>query len=479
MNKFYTQKNLIFLSGFICFFYIIVFKPIIADDGYGYMEIAKIIAGVNKSLIDTSDRQPFYSIILYIFYLFFNEPNLLKAIIVFQYILIFVNSILLFKLFRPIIKNDAITFFIPIAYLINLTTILFGYMVLSETVASFLFLLLIYLIVKLPDKIGSYWYFALVGIINSLLFLTRFSTFFTLFLTPLIFCFYFYFVQKKHKPTYSLLKVLVFLVPVSISLFTLSYNNFKRNNFFFLFPTTGTISHYYSILSTINDDNFVSLEYKPVLKLFLEKKDSIENISVKLDKGSLLNYFGRNKFQKLTLGWSIYANAENELFNYYNLQGKDRNRAILAKYLSGFYQQIADQNRKELLYYRVSSFLLCLRANRISMPDEFGKTNLNILPPWIVIGYKVFVIFFISCFYLFSIYFILKFIRFKNLNIYFEYLSIIVFILYFPLIGILTADVFNITRYKFLSEPLIIGLNFYYILIFRKHIDPKKVRTNL
>ena len=192
-----------------------------------------------------------------------------------------------------------------------------------------------------------------------------------------------------------------------------------------------------------------------------------------MDKSSLLNYIGKEKFQKLTQGWTIYASAEHELFDYYKLQGKDRNRAILAKHLSGFYKQIAEQNREELLSLRLSSFLLCLRANKITIPDEYGKANLNILPSWIVIGYKIFVIIFISCFYLFSIYFVLKFIRFKNLNIYFAYLSIMMFVLYFPLTGILTADVFNITRYKFLSEPLIIGLNFYYFETFRKQIVSK------
>lgn len=474
MNKILTQKNLFFLLAFICLCYGVFFKPIMMQDGSGYMEIAKIFAGIKNPSIDTSDRQPFYSIILSIFYRIFNGPFLLKAIIIFQYMLIFLNSILLFKIFQPLIKNTKILFLVPIFYLINLTTVFYGYMVLTETLASFLFILLVYLLVQLPNKLNSYWYYLFIGVVNALLFLTRFSTFFLLIMTPAIIIFYYIFLQKKVRPILFLSKVSIFLIPVAISLCSLSYYNLKRNNFFFLFPTTGTISHYYSILSTLDKRNVVSNEYRYVDSLLLQKKDSIENIKIKLKKGSLLNYIGKEKFQGFTLGWGIYANAEQELFNYYKLHGNNRNRAILAKHLSGFYKQIEKQNRKKLFSFRFNSFLLCLRANNITLTDEFAKTNLNKLPVIIIKGYKIFIILFIGCFYLFSLFFIIKFIRFKNINYHFRFICLMMFVLYFPLTGMLTADVYNITRYKFLSELLIIGLMFYYFGTIQEYLVSKK-----
>ncbi len=121
----------IFVSGALCLFYTLLFRPVTYEaqgDYPAYLDLAKQLYGLpGASDTDLSHRSPLYSLILGLFIIIFGEAHFLTILVVFQYILIFITSLLVYKIILQLTDNKTAAFIAGIAGVLNLTTVFFGY----------------------------------------------------------------------------------------------------------------------------------------------------------------------------------------------------------------------------------------------------------------------------------------------------------------------------------------------------------------
>ena len=163
-------------SCLLCVAYSILFTPVLFGDSSGYINSAKFVLGYGGS--DQGNRSPLYFIILAGLLKLTGEQHYLNITVYLQYAIIFFTSIFVFKIFEKIIENSKLLFVTGALFLFNMSTISFGYLILTETLTTFLFVSITYMIVNIQTVKRENLYYASLGILTGMLILARYNTFF-------------------------------------------------------------------------------------------------------------------------------------------------------------------------------------------------------------------------------------------------------------------------------------------------------------
>ena len=263
--------------------------------------------------------------------------------------------------------------------------------------SSDLLMLTVWFLVKgLKEKSQHYLFIA--GISASATILCRFNT------LPLVPVFLVIIIisevmHRKPAPSAIISKALVFLLPVVIILNGFAFLNFQKSGFYGLFPMGGssTLSRN-AIISTINGDEAVSDDHKPLLHLFSEAGRKYDQI-MKVDNKGSLKITGRDYIlDKLYGGFPTYSIAFPELCAYFGVDPL-KPEPQLSNALASFYGEIRQINRKQVWQLRLFSLFSSFRSSSGLVLPEAANVNLGRLPGWLIICYKVAV--FIFSFFVF------------------------------------------------------------------------------
>ena len=476
----------IILSGAFCLLYVMTFNPVTYEaqgDFPSYLELAKQIyhlPGAGET--DLSHRSPLYSLVLGLFILLFGESHYLHHLMIFHFTLIFLTSILIYKIFNLITGNRIISFIAGIAGVLNLTTIFFGYIMISEILSLFLFTLMGLLLIQgyLREKT---LFFSLAGVTAGLLILTRFNTIGI----PVVIisgCAIFHFIRYGFTRIRKLLaEMLVFTIAFLLVINIWSFYNYRDNGIYGLMPKHHT-GQRWAIPATISSDDIVSDEYNDVLAIFLKTKEEllskVNNIPAR--KGSLLTHKGIRKindfFRPQVSGYFIYRDSEAELMKYYGLEYSPVNIRILNEKLKPFYKLIAEQNRKELNRFRIYSFIYSFKHVSPTLPVD-NPVSLNVLPSAVLKLYKLLFIFMTLTTYSISIIHGLHIFSSKGrikAGIYWIILYSLIW--YFPVANWYANVLSDANRFRFPADSVIIGIFVWYCAYLVNLVNQVKSRGN-
>lgn len=459
-------NTFIIVSGALCLLYILLFRPVSYEaqgDYPAYLDFAKQLYGLpGASDTDLSHRSPLYSLILGLFIIIFSEAHFLAPLVVFQYVLIFLASLLVYKIILRLTDNKTAAFIAGIAGLLNLTTVFFGYMILSETLALFLFTFTVWLLLRYFQE-ERFIYSAAAGIVAGLLVLTRYNTLglplvvtILLLLVPLS-------RGKKFRLTRVFSGVALFAAGVLLILNFWAFRNYISYGKYEVLPKHHT-GQRWAVPSTISPDDNVSSKYREVLDIFLKTREDLVAGEVNRSnrKGSLLEYGFiekvNNYFRTDISGYLIYRDSEEELLNYFHLENSPEGIRALNEKLKPFYGEIAIQNKSEIRRLRVYSLLYSFKHVSPTIPGE-SKLNLNSLPSFLLQAYKVLFILILVLTYAGSavhiFYLLSRNERPETGNQWFMLYGII---WYFPVVNTYAIVLGDANRFRYPADMLIIGL---------------------
>jgi len=463
------------LYALVCLFFAIIFQPLITQgDSLAYIKYALQIFGIENINYDFSYKSPFYSIVLGIFHLIFGAGFYLKTIIVLQYLLIFFSALLITNIFNKLIANKIIVGLIGLFFIINFSTITFGYTILSETLTLFLFIYIASRLISLDYNETAYKRLIFIGILVGLLILTRFN----LLVLPL---FILVIILLLHFSGYGIKKwqlvfknIAAFIFPVLIILNFWCIRNFVYSGSYYLFPSQYA-SQRFIAPPMLEESTIISAKYQDLKDIFLKAKKKLLQNETEVREGSFLNFIGDKKMMyRYNYGYGIYRAVVPELVEYYNLKDNENLEIKLAGYLSPFFDEITSQNKMEVLKFRIFSLLNTLRPSIVTTPDS-NKINISKLPQWIKYGYKIFFLILMITFGIFTLIKIISMFKRKTSLKEVYLIILLIMISYFPVVNFLAITIGDANRFKFPSEPLIIGLTTYYIFSrFSKNMSRKK-----
>ncbi len=481
-------KIFVLISLIVCIFYAIAFRPISFEalgDSYEYIELAKQFAGLPNNMEDYSHRQPLYSMIIWSFIVTLGEDNFIVPLMWFQFLLVFISSLMIFKIFESLKLFRSLPFLAGLLYLFNLSTIHYGYNILTETLALFLFITNIYLLFKYA-KNARIKILVLVGIVNGSLVLARFNTIgipiITLFCLSLIHYFHYDFRNFKG----FVIRSFVYVLTVSIILNIWMLHNFFERGYYGIIqkdhPRFALV-----IYSRINENIIVSDEHKEILKIFLDAKQRVLHERADIDfvqsKGSLLRYpffasiysFFKDTGGKVG-GWALYQEAQQELLDYFDLpSGPPESISELSVLLRPFNQEIRKRTKSVEIKQRFSALFQTFRHTGGTIPTN-EPVNLNMLPSVVFLFYRLmfFSIMFLT--YVFSIWWFFSRLRsIKNKTNYLLYILLLL-VFYFPVIHFVAITPGDAARFKFPAEPVLLGLFVYYVFMFYDFLKLKYLR---
>lgn len=443
--------------------YFILFQPVVYGDSSSYLKLAKEFSGYSLNYYD-GHRSPLYPLILSVFIRIFAEKNLLITILIFQYFILFFSALLLYKITKKIITNSSLCFLTSLLFLINPSTIYYSYMVLTETLTVFLFLLTIYFTINLISD-HKIIYLLFSGISSGLLILARFNLLFLPFFILLIVILY---LVKNNKSSFRYLfkSFLIYTLPLLFILNLWALKNYNKFGEYFLLPAGGAIISRNALLTTLGNSTKVDEKNKEIKEIFLASKNKILNKNIKLNNSSFLKYSNKLKdfVYRMNSGFMIYSDAVPEIKKYFGLNDSTSSIRTVDDRLSSFYYNILWANKFKMIIPMSYSFLISFKPtpSSPSCNANIGKFTSKI---WFL--YKIIFIIFMLLFMYLTIIKLLKIIKDKsvldNLNI----MSIIIVILYFPIVNFLFATMADANRFKFPSEPLIIMMLIYYYNIYK------------
>jgi len=456
------KSDLIFcISGFIItIFYILLFNPVYSiGDSTVYIRYAQAVADNNNTGMYLN-RSPLYPFLLSLIIKTGGIESLPRVIMIIQYFLIFFSSVILFKILKQIFTQSQ-SFCAVLFFFFSFSTVYYGYMVLSEILTLFLFLLSTW-ILNTWIKLRSDYLLFITGILLSLVILARFNT------LPIIASFLliiaYVSVLTGNKISIFILSrnTLIFLLPLIIMLNLYAFYNYKTNDFYGLFPTGGSpLISRNAILASIDGTETVSDKNKPVYDIFLKAVDNYKSKERIEKKASLLKIWNPDFAKKLYAGFHIYSSASQSLCSYFGID-PENSEPNMSKELRFFYREIVVQNRSDILLMRFYSLLNSFRSSSGITFLRQENLNLGNLPAWIIITYKITIIL-ISIFTFFAVFFYCgnSIIRWKIINPVFLSLIILYFSFYFVNLFFVIGGDSN--RYKFPSEPLMFGLFVFFI----------------
>jgi 4-amino-4-deoxy-L-arabinose transferase-like glycosyltransferase len=478
-NKFFSFAVFVFLSGTLCLLYCLTFRPITYEargDFPAYIDLARQIYHLpGAPSTDLSHRSPLYSVILGLFVLVFGDTRYLVAMMVFQYVLIFLSSLLIYRIISQLTGNRYAAFIAGIAGVINLTTIFFGFMIISETLALFLFTAMTWLLIRYYHR-NKPGIAVMAGLVTGLLVLARYNMIglpavIAVLLVTM-------FITRKNRAGLSaaLRDISIYILGVIVVVNIWAFRNYLTYGRYELIPKHHR-GQRWAVPATINPGDTVSSEFKEVLKIFLETREKLlaSTGSTHYRKSSLLEYGLieriNNYFRPAVSGYLLYRDSEEELLNYYHLEKSSEGIRTLNVKLKPFYNEIAEQNKKDLRRFRVYSFLYSFKHISPTLPGD-KPVNLNRLPSVILKSYKILFILLVVLTYLGSVVHIIYMLTRKGeIRNGFQWVILYGLIWYFPAVNWYANVLGDANRFRYPADMLIIGLfialitHFYYFFL--------------
>jgi hypothetical protein len=435
------------------------FTPELGEgDSHSYIRFALKILGENIPENYVS-RSPLYPMILSIFIKIFGITAFPRAVVFFQFLLIYFSSTILYLIIFQLLSNHFLAVLAAILFYFNPATIFYGYSIMSEILAVFLSLLSVYLVLLYLNKRKTIL-LLITSTVVILLILSRFNT------LPLIISYITVIIIALVKDPEIKFKTLVsnlfvFSIFPFVVMLVISFHNIEKNGFFGLFPNIGSgLISRNAVLATLAGDEVVKQENKPVLDIFLKAKMKYKQSIRENKKGNLLKLEKTGISEKLYSGFIIYNASYEDLCLYFNLDPLNGESKLSSKLVS-FYKEIKAQKRVHLFLQRSYSFLNSFRSSS-GISNDSNLKNLRILPEWLILSYKVTFLFVsILTFFFSCIYFIL--LIFKKVDLNFILLILLVLCYSFYLVNFIFGTVGDANRYKFPSDPLMIGIFIFFL----------------
>ena len=224
----------------------------------------------------------------------------------------------------------------------------------------------------------------------------------------------------------------------------------------------------------VDENTRVSPGNREVLKIFLQAKKKVLATNPEIKKGSLLKFIPLQKLLvEINAGWRIYVEARPGLLTYFRLEETYKPEFLLGEKLRGFFREVAGQNKFKLFLLRIYSLFNGFRVSASTLPGE-ESLNLNILPSAVFIIYKIAFFILVLSFFIITVFYLISILKKKQIKGNYIQISLIALILYFPLINFLASTIADANRFKYPSEPLMLGMLVYYIYYFfnvrKKHV---------
>lgn len=461
------------VAGAVTLSCMLLFRPITYEaqgDFPAYLDLARQIFHLpGASDTDLTHRSPLYSIVLGLFLLVFGEPHYLKALEVFQYVLVFSSSILIFRITERLTGSGLAALAAGLTGLLNLTVIFFGFMILSETLALFLFTLLTWLLLR-NHWSGRSWMLLTTGVTSGLLILTRFN----MIGIPLVVIFLLVTaaITARKKPVIpTLLRgISLFVTGVVIITSLWALHNYLTLQKFELIPKHHT-GQRWVVPATIDETDTVSEEYLGVHAVFLSTRQKIleKERSRIYRKSSLLEHrFIRkinDSYRPEVSGYFMYRDSEDELLALYGLEKNPSGIRKLNEKLKPYYEEIAGQNNSVIRRFRIYTFLYTFKHISPTLPME-EPVNLNVLPSIILKAYKVLFILMVVLTYLGSVVHMIWMIsRRGRLRKGMPMIFLYGLIWYFPAANTYANVLSDANRFRYPADMIITGL--FVIIVFK------------
>jgi 4-amino-4-deoxy-L-arabinose transferase-like glycosyltransferase len=456
----------ILLSSAICFSYCLLFRPITYEaqgDFPAYLDLAKQIYHLpGATATDLSHRSPLYSLVLGLFILVFGEAHYLVVLMVFQYILICTSSLFIYRIILRLTGARTAAFIAGLAGILNLTTVFFGFMILSETLALALFTVMAWLLTKYYET-GTTITITFAGIITGLLVLSRYN----MVGIPLVIVVLLVIVAVLNrvtiKPARMMRDLSLFVLGTAVIVSLWAFRNYQTYGRFELIPRSQT-GQRWAVPATINPADRVSEEYSEVLAIFLSTRETLleKEAQRQYRKSSLLEYGFIKRindyFRPEVSGYLLYRDSENELLTFYHLRKDPDGIRTLNEKLKPFYEEIAYQNRNQINRLRVYSFLYSFKHISPTLATK-EPVNLNRLPSFVLKAYKALFIIIMLLTYAGSLVHIAFLLRRKeSFRQGMPWIMMYAIIWYFPVINTYANVLSDANRFRFPADMLILGL---------------------
>jgi len=458
----------LFIAGALCMFYALVFRPVTYEaqgDFPAYLDLARQIFHLPGATdTDLGHRSPLYSIILGLFLMVFGEPHYLEALMVFQYALIFASSLLVYKIIQQLTGSAAPAFIAGIAGIASLTTIFFGFMILSETLAMFLFTLTVWLLLKyMEEPRTGRGRIAVAGLVMGLLILTRYNMLGLPFVILALLIFTYLLGGKKPKRARMLADIALFSVAITLILNIWAFRNYLTTGRYELIPKHH-MGQRWAVPATINPSDRVSDEFIAVHEIFLRtREDLLEKERNRVyRKSTLLEYDLIRKindgFRPPVSGYLLYRDSEEALLRHYQLERSPDGIRQLSVRLAPFYEEIAVQHKEEIRRFRTYSFLYSFKHISPTLPGG-DRFNLNRLPSPVLKAYKVmFILIMVLTFAGSIVHMIHMVFRVERLRQGLQWIMVYGLIWYFPVINWYANVLGDANRFRYPADMIIIGL---------------------
>ncbi|MGI6306188.1 MAG: hypothetical protein ACOXZQ_10005 [Bacteroidales bacterium] len=463
----------VFAGGALCLFFAIIFRPITFEgqgDYPAYLDLARQIfhlPGATEN--DLSHRSPLYSLLMGLFILLFGEAHYTVPLVLFQYGLVFLSSLLVYRIVLMLIGRDTAAFIAAFAGIVNLATIFFGYMILSETLALFLFTLLVWLLFYYVNGAGR-MVIITAGLVTGLLILARFNMLGLPVVILVLLTIFFIF----GKPRCGIRKIAVdlslFVIGLCFVLNGWAFRNYLEYGRYELLPRHH-LGVRWAIPATISPSDTVSSEYQPVLDIFLQTRGELiekERSRVNRQSSLLENDFVRkvnDSFRPSVSGYLMYRDSEEELLRHYELAKNQEGLRLLNEKLKPFYGQIAAQHKSEISRFRIYSLLYTFKHISPTIAGE-ERLNLNKVPSPLLKAYKMLFIAVALFVYLASLlHTIYMLMRRKRIRAGLQWLMIYGLIWYFPVVNWYANVLGDANRFRYPADMLLAGLFVSYLYI--------------
>jgi hypothetical protein len=404
-----------------------------------------------------------------LFILLFGEAHYTVPLVLFQYGLVFLSSLLVYRIVLMLIGRDTAAFIAAFAGIVNLATIFFGYMILSETLALFLFTLLVWLLFYYVNGAGR-MVIITAGLVTGLLILARFNMLGLPVVILVLLTIFFIF----GKPRCGIRKIAVdlslFVIGLCFVLNGWAFRNYLEYGRYELLPRHH-LGVRWAIPATISPSDTVSSEYQPVLDIFLQTRGELiekERSRVNRQSSLLENDFVRkvnDSFRPSVSGYLMYRDSEEELLRHYELAKNQEGLRLLNEKLKPFYGQIAAQHKSEISRFRIYSLLYTFKHISPTIAGE-ERLNLNKVPSPLLKAYKMLFIAVALFVYLASLlHTIYMLMRRKRIRAGLQWLMIYGLIWYFPVVNWYANVLGDANRFRYPADMLLAGLFVSYLYI--------------
>jgi len=459
-------KILIFAGGGLCLIYALLFRPVTFEgqgDYPAYLDLARQIYHLPGATgNDLSHRSPLYSLVMGFFMLLSGEAHFTVPLVLFQYALVLLSALLVFRIVFRLTGRETTAFIAAFAGMINLATIFYGYMILSETIALFLFTLSAWLLLKYMDS-GRGAIMMWSGLVTGLLILARFNMMGFPVVVLLLLTLFLLLKEPRYGVRKAVTHLSLYVAGLCLVLNSWAFRNYVENGRYELIPRHH-MGVRWAVPATISPTDRVSDEYQAVLDIFLKTREELlkkEKERVYRQSSLLENGFIRklnDSFRPAVSGYLMYRDSEEELLSHFGLTKDHEGLRLLNEKLKPFYTQIAAQHQKEISRFRTYSLLYTFKHISPTLAGE-EKLNLNRLPSPLLRAYKLLFIVVAVMVYLISLvhtgYIIL---RLERIRTGLRWLLIYGIIWYFPVVNWYANVLGDANRFRYPADMLLTGL---------------------